>query len=173
MPTLGSEIRRWKTKTGKSADDLAKIVGCSRRTVFDWQAGRSIPSAEHRPALAEALGMSSDDLLGAIDEAKTTPIDKPRASVPLAGDPLPKLDELAERLELWRGRVVESGLDRDVTAILHTLPFYMRISGEIRVDAEQLADDTGWNVDEVRHLLELAEDSGLVEVVRAGVYRLR
>lgn len=163
MMTLGEAIRRWKTKTGSSADDLARAVGCSRRTVFDWQAGRSVPGYDLRPALADALGLSVDDLLDVIEHA---PESEP--SLDVADDA-----RVAVAVERWRRNVIEAHVPLGVCAVLMALPSYMLITGEVRVTCEQLAQDLGWPVRDVCSYMEQAERTQHVARVRTGVYKLR
>lgn len=162
--TLGMAIRRWKTQTGSSADDLAKLVGCGRRVVFDWQADRAVPSAEYRPALCRVLGLEADELLGLVGEGVETP-PYPDIAISIPG-------EVAQTIEHWRARVCDDRLSIGVTAVLLVLPCYMRITGEIRTSALQIATDKGWKVGDVTKYFADALESGHVVEVRPGVYRL-
>lgn len=70
--TLGVVIREWKSRTGKSVDDLAAIIGAKPRTVYDWQADRVLPQSEFHPALMSTLGLSAYELHMAIDASDAT-----------------------------------------------------------------------------------------------------
>jgi DNA-binding XRE family transcriptional regulator len=53
-------LRRRKFLTQK---DLGNSVGVSYQTVQNWEAGVALPRLRTIPKLAEALGISTDDLL--------------------------------------------------------------------------------------------------------------
>lgn len=56
-------LNKLVVQTKKKPTDIAKIVGVSRGTFSDWQAGRCMPRPARMKKLAEVLGVSSYDLL--------------------------------------------------------------------------------------------------------------
>lgn len=173
MTTVESLIRGWKTRTGKSADDLARMVGCSRKAVYEWQSGRTVPSSRYRPALTDALGITPEELQEAIDAAH----EADTVTMEVAGGSRPRvvtsaLDEVAERLEIWRTRVTDARLPQGIYATIMSLPHYMRMNGEVRVTCEQMASDMGWDVKEVCDNFDAMIATDLVDEIRPGVYVL-
>lgn len=61
---LGKRIRAARVKRGISMQALADAAGRSfRQTVATWEDGQSEPKATEVPAIADALGVSCDELL--------------------------------------------------------------------------------------------------------------
>lgn len=52
-----AELREWRTARGLSQEELAKLVGRSRRTVIYWEQGADIP--HWLPAILEATERKS------------------------------------------------------------------------------------------------------------------
>ncbi|MCW5867456.1 MAG: helix-turn-helix transcriptional regulator [Candidatus Eremiobacteraeota bacterium] len=48
---------------GLSQSALAKKTGQKRQYIWGWENGKSLPTADKLPGLADALGISIDDLL--------------------------------------------------------------------------------------------------------------
>ncbi|ONI87982.1 hypothetical protein ALI22I_19715 [Saccharothrix sp. ALI-22-I] len=55
-------LQRRRMMYGLSQERLGEQVGVNARTVRTWEAGTSTPSPEQRPAMAEALHVTMDDL---------------------------------------------------------------------------------------------------------------
>lgn len=51
--------------TNKS--ELARQIGCSYRLLHAWMTGEKRPGRKHLPALADALGVTIEELLGVAD----------------------------------------------------------------------------------------------------------
>lgn len=62
---LGSRIRELRTKANLSQDELAKKVYVARQTVSNWENDKTLPDLESLKLLADAFGVSADELLGA------------------------------------------------------------------------------------------------------------
>lgn len=62
--TPGDRIRHARESRGLSVADLAAATKCSVRSVQVWEADASRPRYEQISALAMALGVSADYLLG-------------------------------------------------------------------------------------------------------------
>ena len=61
----GEKIRELRKKFGISQEDLAKRIGVSRRSLIYYEQGDSFPTKpEVITALAEAFGITTDELLG-------------------------------------------------------------------------------------------------------------
>lgn len=73
-PTLPeTPLRAWrKTSTACSYAELARRVGCSRRTILSAAAGRPV-SREHAIAIRRETGISLDRLLGDAVAAQRDP----------------------------------------------------------------------------------------------------
>jgi len=62
---LGAQISSARVKSGLSQEALGRAIGkVSRQQVYRWEAGGRTPSALALRAIAEALGVSADELLG-------------------------------------------------------------------------------------------------------------
>ena len=64
------EIRRRRNAKGWSQDDLAKVIGVSRRAITNWETTTARPSGANIEALDQALGdapLSEPTLRGASD----------------------------------------------------------------------------------------------------------
>lgn len=68
---FGLRIKELREEKNLSQDALAKILGKSGKQVIgNWEGGRAMPSLTDLPALADALGTTSDYLLrGTVSEA--------------------------------------------------------------------------------------------------------
>lgn len=60
------------TKKGISQKQLAKNIGASTGNVADWKSGRSAPSIDKLPLIADYLEVSVDYLLGRSEPAAPT-----------------------------------------------------------------------------------------------------
>jgi transcriptional regulator with XRE-family HTH domain len=58
-------LKRYLKDEEVSQAELARRLGVSQPTVWEWLNGKSLPSAERLKALSEATGISIDDLLAA------------------------------------------------------------------------------------------------------------
>lgn len=61
---IGSNIRQARIAADLSQRELAKRLGVSSVAVFKWENGKSCPSADRLPALADALGIPIGALYG-------------------------------------------------------------------------------------------------------------
>lgn len=61
---IGTLIKRVREKLGYTQQQLSKAVGVSHVTISQWESGVTSPKAKYIPALAKALRMSVDDLMG-------------------------------------------------------------------------------------------------------------
>ena len=63
MTGLPSTIKRLRKAKGLTQSNLAEIVGVKFQSVQKWESGDSRPSSDKLPALANALGISVDELV--------------------------------------------------------------------------------------------------------------
>jgi putative transcriptional regulator len=61
---LGERLKASRIARRESRTALAAAVGVSESTACRWERGTSIPNAEMLSRLADALGCSTDHLLG-------------------------------------------------------------------------------------------------------------
>jgi len=61
--SLKDVIKINRISDGLTQEELGKIVGYSRRTVCDWENGKTEPDANAMRNLCKALKISADELL--------------------------------------------------------------------------------------------------------------
>lgn len=66
--TLGDRVRRYREALGYTLTDLARESGVSRSYLYQVESGESSPTEEKLLALANALGVTANELLGIVDE---------------------------------------------------------------------------------------------------------
>ncbi len=72
--TLGERIYSLRKARGLSQEELADAVGVSRQAVSKWELGESQPEVDKAVLLAQALGVTTDQLLlGVEPQEKATP----------------------------------------------------------------------------------------------------
>jgi DNA-binding XRE family transcriptional regulator len=49
LTTIGDAIRKRRLDLGLLQKDVAKIVGCDKTTILNWERGHTHPSANHMP----------------------------------------------------------------------------------------------------------------------------
>jgi len=87
---------------GHAQEQLAALLGVERSTVQRWEAGETTPQPWLWPKLAEALGVSLDELDAMLAEGQTGDDDRPTSSEPLgSGELFPREadDELPDDSE--------------------------------------------------------------------------
>lgn len=89
---LKDEIKRLRQERGMSQGELAEQVHVVRQTVSKWERGSSVPDADTLRALAEALEVTPNELLGKGPDA----------------DPAPDPQELALRASLLEARAAQN-----------------------------------------------------------------
>ena len=70
-PPFGERLAEARSKAGLSQAELADRIGVSQRLITHWERRSVTLKPEHLTALADALNMSSDELLG-IKPAKSS-----------------------------------------------------------------------------------------------------
>lgn len=58
------KLKELRLECGLSQGDLAERIGVQNYTIGNWERGRAEPSAELIVKLADALGVTADELLG-------------------------------------------------------------------------------------------------------------
>ena len=60
QPPSQSEItlKKLRQDLGYSQEDLGRRIGCSFRSIAEWEAGRQVPRLDNALALARELGVS-------------------------------------------------------------------------------------------------------------------
>lgn len=69
---LASRIRQQRLIVGLSQSDLSKLVKVNRTTITLIEGGERVPSVEVLCAIADALGVTTDYLLGRSDDPYVT-----------------------------------------------------------------------------------------------------
>ncbi len=64
--TISTRIKAWRTGLGLTLQQAAMRIGVAIATLFQWEAGTSLPSPMAVPALAGAMGMDAADLAGLV-----------------------------------------------------------------------------------------------------------
>ncbi|QSR28332.1 hypothetical protein CFH99_22165 [Nocardioides aromaticivorans] len=101
----GQALRGLRWRASVSAARLAAEVGVPASTVYNWEAGRAQIPAERITALAEALGLSAEELVARL-AAPTTVLGRPRP-------PMGPLRRLRHRARLSQARAAAAaGVDR-------------------------------------------------------------
>jgi DNA-binding XRE family transcriptional regulator len=49
VTTIGDAIRKRRLDLGLRQKDVAKIIGCDKTTILNWERGHTHPSANHMP----------------------------------------------------------------------------------------------------------------------------
>jgi transcriptional regulator with XRE-family HTH domain len=60
---IGARLRLLRRRADMKAQTLAKRLGVTRHTVWNWERGRSSPDAYHLVLLARALGVTPGSIL--------------------------------------------------------------------------------------------------------------
>lgn len=72
--TIGSRISKYRKEKGMTQEELASRLGVSSQAVSKWENDLSCPDISLLPALCQALGVTSDELLtGKCSEVKLVP----------------------------------------------------------------------------------------------------
>lgn len=74
--TISENIRRMRTESGLTQEQLAENVGVSAQAVSRWENGSSYPDITLLPVLANYFGISTDTLLGADTAKKQEEVNK-------------------------------------------------------------------------------------------------
>jgi len=61
---LGTRLRRLRDLHGESAEDLSRVLGCSRATIYHYEKGRVLPSFFDLEKIADHYGVSITYFLG-------------------------------------------------------------------------------------------------------------
>ena len=69
--SFGERLAQLRTAAGYSQRDLAAEIGISQRMVAYYETQSDYPPTHLFPALAKALGVSADQLLGIVRDRKT------------------------------------------------------------------------------------------------------
>lgn len=69
---LGKKLSKLRAEKGVTQDELASAMGVSNKTVSKWENEDSSPDLETLVALAEYYGVSTDSLLGLVNETNDT-----------------------------------------------------------------------------------------------------
>lgn len=64
IPGLGDRIREARKRANLSLEELARLSGSNRRSLFDYEKGRVDPRVGDLKKLAEVLGVSVAHLVG-------------------------------------------------------------------------------------------------------------
>ena len=84
--TLGQNIQNARRAQGLSQEALAEKIGVSRQALGKWEKDTALPGLDNRQALAAALGIGVDALLGAENADPAVPAVTPRmaAAAPIS-----------------------------------------------------------------------------------------
>src|SRR5438270_318008 len=85
--TLGARIRRLRAAAGLTQEEVARRARTPVATLRNWESDRRQPLADAIVALAGALGVTTDELLGVVPSAETPAATQ--ATPPPAEEPPP------------------------------------------------------------------------------------
>lgn len=117
MMTFGSKLRQLREARGMTQTDLARILGVSPKAVSKWEANRMEPRPPMVAKIAQALGVTKDELVhGSSPKPETTSAPETDKRLDRATAPLPspavasQIDQIlrratAEVLELVAGAI--------------------------------------------------------------------
>ena len=71
---IGKRIRAAREASCMSAKDLAEKIDVSPTRLSNWETGVNRPMADHIVQIADALGVSTDTLLGVANDAPSSEI---------------------------------------------------------------------------------------------------
>ena len=72
--TIGSRISKYRKEKGMTQEELASRLGVASQAVSKWENDLSCPDISLLPALCQALGVTSDELLtGKTNEVRLVP----------------------------------------------------------------------------------------------------
>lgn len=77
---LNEKILYYRKRAGLSQEALAAKVGVSRQAVSKWEVGDSVPELDKLVALAQAFGVTTDELLGMKGSVRETEKPAPQPS---------------------------------------------------------------------------------------------
>ena len=60
---VGNNIKRFRTKCGMTQDELAEKLSVTRQAVSNWERGKTEPDIETLDRLAQALDVSTEELI--------------------------------------------------------------------------------------------------------------
>lgn len=75
---LNDELKRLRKQRQLTQEKLAEAFGVSQSTITSWENGTRKPTTDFIPTIAEFFGVSSDSLLGMIDNDKSPNAEEPR-----------------------------------------------------------------------------------------------
>ena len=78
--TIGENIRNFRKKNDLTQEDLADRLGVTYQSVSRWENSTTYPDIELLPAIAEALSITLDELLGMPQIEKEKELSKPLTS---------------------------------------------------------------------------------------------
>lgn len=64
----GLRIKRFREKNNYSQEELARLLGVTRRTISRWEQNSSKPSSDELSRIAKIIGVTEDELLSGEDE---------------------------------------------------------------------------------------------------------
>lgn len=71
---ISQNIRRLRSITAMTQEELAEQLGVARQTVAKWESGDAVPDLDNAAALAKLFGVSLDDLVHHDEESLGYPI---------------------------------------------------------------------------------------------------
>ena len=72
--TFGLQLRVWRRRRVLTQQGLAARLGVSSITVKRWELGHSMPRPTHQSCLVEALGLSPDEFVAALEGEQPAPV---------------------------------------------------------------------------------------------------
>ena len=64
---FGQAFKEWRRRKFLTQKEVADLIGVKHQSVQRWEAGQGLPYPRTQRKLIEALGITADELLAAID----------------------------------------------------------------------------------------------------------
>lgn len=83
---VGDRVQRLRSMNGLTQEDLADLIGLSRASIANLEAGRQRVPLHHLFAIAAKVSASVADLMPCLDELEFENVDEPAANIDIVVD---------------------------------------------------------------------------------------
>lgn len=143
---LGDRIKDARERRGLTQEELAEKVHVVRQTVSKWEKGQSVPDADTLMALAEALNVTTSDLIGE-DSIQSKNLEELTVQTALLNEKITMQDRryakamgLVKRIAIACAFVAAIAVGASVSHTLYTPSTYSQLSIWYEIDGESEVD---------------------------------